>query len=76
MAYLLTVHIVDGGDETIKVSHQFWGITEAECETYKREHLGNCDYFRTAEREGRTIEELEVIPESELPEPDDFEEIA
>jgi len=73
MAYLLEVAIVDGGDRTIKVVHQFYGLTEAEVATYKREHLGSCEYFRAAEREGRTFEELEEIDDSELPDPDDYE---
>lgn len=74
MAYLLEVHIVDAGDKTIKVSHQFWGLTQDEVETYKREHLASCDYFRSAERDGRLIEILEQIPDEELPTPEDFEE--
>lgn len=74
MAYLLEVHIVDAGDKTIKVSHQFWGLTENEVKTYKREHLASCDYFRSAERDGRLIEILEQIPDEELPMPEDFEE--
>ena len=76
MAYLLEVHIVDPGDGTIKVTHQFWGLTEAECETYKREHLGSCEYFRAAEKAGNTIENLEVVDEDELPDPEDFEDDA
>lgn len=72
MAYLLEVAIVDPGDKTIKVVHQFFGLTRREVETYKREHLANCDYFRAAKREGNTIEELEEIEESELPTPEDW----
>lgn len=75
MAYLLEVHIVDAGDDTIKVSHQFWGLTQEECETYKREHLESCEYFRAAEKAGNTIECLEQVNESELPDPADFEEV-
>ena len=67
MAYLLEVAIIDGGDDSIKVVHQFFGLTEREVETYKREHLSSCEYFRAAEKDGRTIEELEEIEESELP---------
>ena len=72
MAYLLEVAIEDGGDGTIKVVHQFFGLTRQEVETYKREHLANCDYFRSAEHDGRTFEVLEQIEESELPEVSDF----
>jgi len=74
MAYVLEVHIVDPGDRTIKVSHFFWGLTERECETYKREHLASCEYFRAAEQAGNTLEELSKIDESEIPDPDEFEE--
>lgn len=74
MAFLLEIHIVDKGDNTIKVTHQFWGVSEREVETYKREHLGSCEYFRAAEREGRTIETLEVVDAEDLPDPEEFEE--
>ena len=72
MAYCLEVHIVDPGDKTIKVTHCFWGITEQEAETYYREHLASCEYFRAAHQAGHVIEELEEIDEDELPDPADF----
>ena len=68
MAYALYIDIVDPGDQTIKVSHTFWGLTKNEVYTYKREHLGSCEYFRSAEQEGRTIEDLEEISADDLPE--------
>jgi len=74
LAWLLEVAIIDGGDHTIKVVHQFYGLTETEVETYKREHLSSCEYFRSAEHDGRTIESLERIDEDELPDPDDYDE--
>jgi hypothetical protein len=75
MAFILEVLIIDGGDNTIKVGHNFYGETEEECNTYKREHLGSCDYFRAAERDGRTIEELWELDEDEkLPEPSDYDD--
>ena len=74
MAFLLEVAILDGGDESVKVVHQFYGLTKREVETYKREHLAGCEYFRAAERDGRTIEDLEEIDASELPTADDYEE--
>ncbi len=74
MAYELEVAIIDGGDQTIKVVHLFYGLTEREVETYKREHLASCEYFRAAEREGRTVEELSEIPNDELPTEEDYEE--
>ena len=73
MAYCLEVAIIDGGDRAIKVVHQFFGYSEREVETYKREHLASCEYFRSAERDGRTIEELEEIDDSELPTEEDYE---
>jgi hypothetical protein len=73
MAFCLEVAIIDGGDRTIKVVHQFYGYTETEVETYKREHLGSCEYFRSAEQAGRTIEELEEVDESEMPTEEDYE---
>jgi hypothetical protein len=76
MAYLLEVAIIDGGDETIKVVHQFYGESEEEVQTYKREHLSSCSYFKSAETDGRTVENLEEIEEDELPEPEDFEDVA
>ena len=74
MAFSLEVFIIDAGDQTIKVGHTFYGVTEAEVETYKREHLSSCEYFASADREGRIIEVLEEIDDDELPEPDDFSE--
>jgi len=73
MPYCLEVAIIDGGDRAIKVVHQFFGYSEREVETYKREHLASCEYFRAAERDGRTIEDLEEIDESELPTEEDYE---
>lgn len=74
MAYLLEIAIIDGGDSSIKVVHQFYGVSKKEVETYKREHLSSCGYFSSAEREGRTLESLDEIDKGELPTPDDYEE--
>lgn len=74
MAYALEVLIIDGGDETIKVVHTFYGLTESEVRTYYREHLGTCEYFRSAHAEGRVIEDLEEIDEDELPVPEEYED--
>jgi hypothetical protein len=75
MAYCLEVHIIDPGDGTIKVTHCFWGLTEREARTYYREHLASCEYFRAAEKEGRTIEELDEVDEDEMPCVEDFEDL-
>ena len=74
MAFALHIDIVDPGDGTIKVTHTFWGLTRGEVQTYKREHLGSCEYFLAAEQEGRTVEELEEVDEEDLPEVEDFED--
>jgi len=74
MAYLLEIAILDGGDRTIKVVHQFFGVSEREVETYKREHIGSCEYFKAAERDGRTLESIEEIDDDELPTADDWED--
>jgi len=74
MAFALEVMIIDAGDDTIKVSHTFYGTTRREVETYKREHEASCEYFRAAVQQGRTIEDLEEIDDDELPDPADFEE--
>lgn len=74
MAYKLEVWIIDGGDETVKVIHQFFGVTEQEVRTYYREHTHSCDYFKSAVTDHRVIEELEEIDEDELPEVEDEEE--
>lgn len=74
MACVLEVHIVDSGDNTIKVTHQFWGLTELEARTYYREHLASCEYFRAAEQAGNVIEEAIEVDEDELPDPEDFED--
>jgi len=74
MGFCLEVHIVDPGDDTIKVTHCFWGTTKREARTYYREHLASCEYFRPAEKDGRVIEDLQQVDEDEMPDPDDFEE--
>jgi hypothetical protein len=74
MAVLLEVWIVDAGDKTVKVVHSFYGYSEREVETYKKEHMGDCGYFRSAETEGRTIEILEHIADEDLPDPAEYQE--
>lgn len=74
MAIKITVDVVDPGDETIKVSHIFWGKSEHEARTYFTEHLASCEYFAAAAEDGRLIEEVEEIDDDELPEVEDAEE--
>lgn len=68
MAVKITVDVVDPVDQTIKVSHIFWGETEEEARTYYTEHLASCEYFRAAADDDRVIEEIEEIDDDELPE--------
>ena len=72
MAYELEVLIIDEGDQTIKVGHSFFGLTEAEVRTYYREHMESCEYFKAAVKAGRVIEELEEIDDDELPDAEDY----
>jgi hypothetical protein len=74
MAYCLEVLIIDAGDSTIKVGHCFYGYTEQEVQTYYREHLHSCSYFKAAHDQGRVIEELEEIDDEDLPDADEDEE--
>lgn len=73
MAYILHVLIIDPGDDTIKVGHEFFGLDKEECTTYFREHTGTCEYFAAAVKENRVIEEWEEVDEDELPDPFDID---
>lgn len=72
--FILEVLIRDGGDNTIKVGHEFFGTSEEEVRTYYREHVESCEYFKSAVQQGRAIESLEEVSEDELPDVIDFEE--
>jgi hypothetical protein len=67
MAYKIVVDVVDPGDGEIKVTHTFWGHTEAEARTNYTHHLAVCDYFASNAEEGNLIEEEFSISEEELP---------
>jgi len=73
VAFILRVRIIDPGDGTIKVGHEFYGLTEQECDTYYREHTSSCEYFAAAVKENRVIEEIDEVDEDELPTPFDVE---
>jgi hypothetical protein len=73
VAFILKVYVIDAGDKTIKVGHEFYGLTEAEVDTYYREHVGSCEYFKAAVAENRVIEELEEVDDDELPDAADLE---
>ena len=69
MSVCITVHIVDNGK--IKVSHQFWGESETECERLVDHHKQSCSYFRSNFENGTVIEEVDE--DCERPEPEDFD---
>lgn len=71
MAYLITVYIMDPGDNKIHVEHRFYGKDRAEAQQMKAHHLTACEYFRAAENGGLTYEETEEIPQSDWPEPEE-----
>jgi hypothetical protein len=71
VAYKIVVDIVDPGDGEIKVTHTFWGHTEAEARANYTHHLAMCDYFQDNLEEGNVIEEEFEIPDDELPEAED-----
>ena len=70
----LTVDLIDPQDGVIYVRHTFFGETEEMCEDNKRAHAEHCEYFSAAIRDGRTIEELEELDDSEWPATGDEEE--
>ncbi len=75
MAHKIVVDIVDPGDGLIKVTHTFWGHTEAEARVNYTHHLASCEYFLAASEEGNVIEEEFQIPDEELPEAEEEDEL-
>jgi hypothetical protein len=71
MAYALHVYIVNPDDEEIYVEHIFYGETQADARHVKKEHLESCEYFRKAEAEGRTDEEMLEIEDEDWPQIDE-----
>lgn len=65
MATALHSFIKENG--RVIVSHTFYGKTEGEAEKWKKHHLESCEYYRAAEKEGRTLEVTEEL--DELPDP-------
>lgn len=72
MAYALTIDLIEhhAGEEVIRMSLTFWGDSEAECAQTWAELKNKFEFFAAAEREGRTIEELEEIDDDERPCPE------
>lgn len=75
MAYALTIDVIERtigpeGEDVIRMSLTFWGDSEAECEQTwgKLKHM--FEFFAAAEREGRTVEEMEEIDDDERPCPE------
>lgn len=66
MAVELWSYIVDPDGE-IKVAHVFYGRTSKDAHTWREHHLANCEYFQAAVNEGREIQKVENIPDSDLP---------
>jgi hypothetical protein len=73
MAYALGVDFVEP-DRSIRMSLTFWGRTEREAEAAWRDMQTKFEFFVSAHREGRTIEEMEEVDDDELPEVDDGED--
>lgn len=66
MAYCLNVDIVDE-DDSIHLTHHFWGQSEQEVRGYYKAHQEDCDYLSDAVLDGRVIEELKAVPDDALP---------
>ena len=73
MAHALSVDLVEP-DKSIRVTLTFWGRTERECEAGWRDLQSKFEFFAAAQREGRTIEEMEEVDDDELPEAGDDED--
>jgi hypothetical protein len=73
MAYKLCAHVVEDED-TISVTHIFWGNTPEECNRVMKQHAAGCAAFGPAFKEDRVIvEKPEEIDPDEIPSPEDFE---
>lgn len=73
MAYALRVDFVEP-DRSIRMTLTFWGRTEREAEAGWRDIQAKFEFFASAHREDRTIEEMEEVDDDELPEVDDEED--
>jgi hypothetical protein len=62
----LNSFIKEKTSDRILVRHSFYGRNAEEAEKFKQHHLGSCEYYRAAEKEGRTIDipvEIDELPE-------------
>ena len=74
MAYALNVDVIEPDDE-IRMSLTFWGReSPEEAELTWKNLRDKFEFFAAAHREGRTIEDLEKIPDNELPDASDEDE--
>lgn len=74
MAYALNIDLIEhqAGEDVIRISLTLWGDSEYECANTWNELKSKYEFFAAAEREGRTIEDLEE--DVERPDPEDAEE--
>ena len=62
----LNSFIKEKTSDRILVRHSFYGRNAAEAEKFKQHHLASCEYYRAAEKEGRTLDvsvEIDDLPE-------------
>lgn len=62
----LNSFIKEKTSDRILVRHSFYGRNAEEAEKFKQHHLASCEYYRAAEKEGRTIDvavEIDDLPE-------------
>lgn len=77
MAVAIHVYIrPKGGDENspVQVEHIFYGRDEDEADKIRLAHLAGCENFALAEAEGRTYEDVEDVPDVDVPTTGDFDD--
>jgi hypothetical protein len=82
MAHKIVVDIIDPADGEIKVTHTFWSKkgqnareAEATARLHYTHHLAACEYFLEATENGMVIEEEFAIPDEEIPEAEEDEDL-
>lgn len=76
MAIAIHVYIRPKGaadDAPVQVEHIFYGRDEAEADKIRLAHLAGCENFALAEAEGRTFEDVEELPDVDVPNTSDFD---
>lgn len=77
MAVAIHVYIRPKGaadDAPVQVEHIFYGRDEAEADKIRLAHLAGCENFALAEAEGRTFEDVEELPDHDVPNTADFDD--